>query len=115
LLAINPYKKIEKPFPVNAGINYPHPFQLACKILSEIQYRKQSQSVIISGESGTLFPLFFSVFNISGSGKTETAKILLNYFTLKNRDVWKSEESINTLTCLGHGYITEDHGLQSYL
>jgi len=75
LLAVNPLKHIPDPKGCKAGeididLSIPHPYALAEGLVSRLklnstQHKKVSQSIVISGESG--------------SGKSETAKMILRH------------------------------------
>ncbi|CAK4086994.1 unnamed protein product [Aphanomyces euteiches] len=72
LIAVNPLRRLEKlekaPF-VQQSLDKspPHPYHIAENAYRQMRSVKQNQSIIISGESG--------------SGKTETSKIILDYLT----------------------------------
>ncbi|CAK4609052.1 hypothetical protein LEN26_006292 [Aphanomyces euteiches] len=72
LIAVNPLRRLEKlekaPF-VQQSLDRspPHPYHIAENAYRQMRSVKQNQSIIISGESG--------------SGKTETSKIILDYLT----------------------------------
>ncbi|RHZ02346.1 hypothetical protein DYB31_003231 [Aphanomyces astaci] len=72
LIAVNPLRRlgtVEKlPF-VQQSLDKcpPHPYHIAENAYRQMRSVKQNQSIVISGESG--------------SGKTETSKIILNYLT----------------------------------
>ena len=85
LIAVNPYKKLNlyndniiksyknyfeklKRDPSNVGLPVPHLYHLAEAAYRDMIDDKKNQSIIISGESG--------------SGKTESTKILLKYFAV---------------------------------
>ena len=76
LIAINPYKDLSKLYSSESikayqgkslGTMTPHVFAIADKAYRDMRAFKQSQSIIVSGESG--------------AGKTESAKYLLRYLT----------------------------------
>jgi myosin-6 len=76
LIAINPYcdlsalyssETIQKYQGKSLGILPPHVFAIGDKTYRDMRSLRQSQSVIVSGESG--------------AGKTESAKYLLKYLT----------------------------------
>ncbi|KAF0698149.1 Aste57867_11217 [Aphanomyces stellatus] len=72
LIAVNPLrylKKLEKKIFVTQSLDKspPHPFNVAENAYRQLRTVKQNQSIIISGESG--------------SGKTETSKIILDFLT----------------------------------
>ena len=87
LIAVNPYKKLNlyndniiksyknyfeklKRDPSNVGLPVPHLYHLAEAAYRDMIDDKKNQSIIISGESG--------------SGKTESTKILLKYFAVSS-------------------------------
>ncbi|CAF4851043.1 unnamed protein product [Rotaria sp. Silwood1] len=76
LIAINPYKQLSSLYSIDAikryngkslGIMPPHVYAIGDKAYRDMRRVKQSQSIIISGESG--------------AGKTESAKYVLRYLT----------------------------------
>lgn len=76
LIAVNPYFEISDLYSTSTiqrylgkslGVLPPHVFALADKAYRDMRVFKQSQSVIVSGESG--------------AGKTETTKYILKYLT----------------------------------
>ncbi len=76
LIAINPYKDLSRLYTSESIQTYlgkslgtmpPHVFAIADKSYRDMRANKQSQSIIVSGESG--------------AGKTESAKYLLKYLT----------------------------------
>ncbi|CAF4187090.1 unnamed protein product, partial [Rotaria sp. Silwood2] len=76
LIAINPYKQLSNLYSIDAikrynekslGIMPPHVYAIGDKAYRDMRHVKQSQSIIISGESG--------------AGKTESAKYVLRYLT----------------------------------
>jgi myosin-6 len=76
LIAINPYKELSDLYSSTTIKTYqgrslgtlpPHVFAIADKSYRDMRAFKQSQSIIVSGESG--------------AGKTESAKYLLRYLT----------------------------------
>ncbi len=77
LIAINPYKDLTAKYYTtdvikaymgrSLGTMPPHVFAIADKSYRDMRSNKQSQSIIVSGESG--------------AGKTESAKYLLKYLT----------------------------------
>ena len=77
LIAINPYKDLTTKYYTSEvikaymgrslGTMPPHVFAIADKSYRDMRANKQSQSIIVSGESG--------------AGKTESAKYLLKYLT----------------------------------
>ena len=76
LIAINPYKDLSRLYTSEAIKSYygkslgtmpPHVFAIADKSYRDMRSNRQSQSIIVSGESG--------------AGKTESAKYLLKYLT----------------------------------
>ncbi|CAF3335776.1 unnamed protein product [Rotaria sp. Silwood2] len=76
LIAINPYKQLSNLYSIDAikryngkslGIMPPHVYAIGDKAYRDMRRVKQSQSIIISGESG--------------AGKTESAKYVLRYLT----------------------------------
>ncbi|CAK4117952.1 unnamed protein product [Aphanomyces euteiches] len=72
LIAVNPLrylKKLEKKMFVSQSLDKspPHPYNVAENAYRQLRSVKQNQSIIISGESG--------------SGKTETSKIILDFLT----------------------------------
>lgn len=76
LIAINPYKDLTELYSSDTirkyqgkslGVLMPHVFAIGDKSYRDMRAFKQSQSVIVSGESG--------------AGKTESAKYLLRYLT----------------------------------
>lgn len=76
LIAINPYKDLSSLYSSESIRSYlgkslgtlpPHVFAIADKSYRDMRAHKQSQSIIVSGESG--------------AGKTESAKYLLRYLT----------------------------------
>ncbi|RHY05031.1 hypothetical protein DYB36_007232 [Aphanomyces astaci] len=75
LIAVNPLRRlgtVEKlPF-VQQSLDKcpPHPYHIAENAYRQMRSVKQNQSIVISGESG--------------SGKTETSKIILNYLTARS-------------------------------
>ncbi|EQC40781.1 hypothetical protein SDRG_01851 [Saprolegnia diclina VS20] len=75
LIAVNPLKVL--PHPEKAAIvrdsldkSPPHPYQVSESAYRQMRTVKKNQSIIISGESG--------------SGKTETSKIILDYLTARS-------------------------------
>ncbi|KDO28211.1 hypothetical protein SPRG_06260 [Saprolegnia parasitica CBS 223.65] len=75
LIAVNPLKVL--PNPEKAAIvqnaldkSPPHPYQVSESAYRQMRTVKKNQSIIISGESG--------------SGKTETSKIILDYLTARS-------------------------------
>lgn len=90
LVAINPLKFIPNPERVSAGSSHmpqvPHPYVLAERMVQQLEFRQrqgspQSQSVIISGESG--------------AGKTVTAKMVFEHVIHRCFSPIKSEASTN--------------------
>ncbi len=76
MIAINPYKDLSSLYSSESIRSYqgkslgtllPHVFAIADKSYRDMRAHKQSQSIIVSGESG--------------AGKTESAKYLLRYLT----------------------------------
>ncbi|KAM7534154.1 hypothetical protein Aperf_G00000109723 [Anoplocephala perfoliata] len=76
LIAVNPYyeikglysrQMIEKYKGKSLGTLPPHPFAIADKAFRDMRMQKESQAIIVSGESG--------------AGKTETTKHVLRYLT----------------------------------
>ncbi|OQR88928.1 myosin, partial [Thraustotheca clavata] len=72
LIAVNPLKTLPKPQKATIvqqplDKSPPHPFQVSEGAYRQMRTVKKNQSIIISGESG--------------SGKTETSKIILDYLT----------------------------------
>ena len=76
MIAINPYKDLSRLYTSESiqaylgkslGTMPPHVFAIADKSYRDMRANKQSQSIIVSGESG--------------AGKTESAKYLLKYLT----------------------------------
>jgi myosin-6 len=76
LIAINPYKDLNKLYSSESIKQYqgkslgtlpPHVFAIGDKSYRDMRSFRQSQSIIVSGESG--------------AGKTESAKYLLRYLT----------------------------------
>ena len=76
LIAINPYKDLNKLYTSDVvrmyqgkslGVLPPHVYAIGDKSYRDMRALKQSQSIIVSGESG--------------AGKTESAKYLLRYLT----------------------------------
>ncbi|KAM3172864.1 hypothetical protein ACTXT7_013670 [Hymenolepis weldensis] len=76
LIAVNPYSEIkglysremiEKYKGKSLGVLPPHPFAIADKAFRDMRMQKESQAIIVSGESG--------------AGKTETTKHVLRYLT----------------------------------
>jgi myosin-6 len=76
LIAINPYKDLSRLYTSDSIRSYlgkslgtmpPHVFAIADKSYRDMRANRQSQSIIVSGESG--------------AGKTESAKYLLKYLT----------------------------------
>jgi myosin heavy subunit len=74
LLAVNPYKEIkglygdaqcEEYRGKHIGVMPPHPYAIADSAYRQLNREKKNQALLISGESG--------------AGKTETAKIVVNY------------------------------------
>ncbi|CAD7957241.1 unnamed protein product [Amoebophrya sp. A25] len=89
LLAVNPYKKLplfdeetkQQYQSKNLGMLPPHPYAVADVSYRSLICEKNSQSLIISGESG--------------AGKTETAKIVMHYLaTVVSRTDTSSAENI---------------------
>ncbi|CAG2064884.1 unnamed protein product, partial [Timema podura] len=81
LIAVNPYFEIKDLYSSNTiksyqgkslGVLPPHVFAIADKSFRDMKVLKQSQSIIVSGESG--------------AGKTESTKYLLRYLC----DLWGS-------------------------
>ncbi|ETV88869.1 hypothetical protein, variant 3 [Aphanomyces astaci] len=76
LIAVNPLrylKKVEKAVFVSQSLDKspPHPYNVAENAYRQLRTVKQNQSIIISGESG--------------SGKTETSKIILDFLTERSQ------------------------------
>ncbi|CAK4488469.1 unnamed protein product [Aphanomyces euteiches] len=73
LIAVNPLRYSDKPIDKTPYVHQsldkspPHPFHIAENAFRQMRSLKQNQSIIISGESG--------------SGKTETSKIILDFLT----------------------------------
>ena len=76
LLAINPYKELPQLYSSESIRRYqgkslgtlpPHVFAIGDKAYRDMRALRQSQSIVVSGESG--------------AGKTESAKYLLRYLT----------------------------------
>ncbi len=76
LLAINPYKDLHHLYSSESILRYqgkslgtlpPHVFAIGDKAYRDMRALRQSQSIVVSGESG--------------AGKTESAKYLLRYLT----------------------------------
>lgn len=76
LIAVNPYKEIGNLYSLDTikkyqgkslGTVLPHAYAIGDKAYRDMRSLKQSQSIIVSGESG--------------AGKTENAKFLLKYLT----------------------------------
>ncbi|CAF0892583.1 unnamed protein product [Rotaria sp. Silwood1] len=76
LIAINPYKELRGVYSVDTmkkyngkslGVMSPHVFAIGDKSYRDMRTTRQSQSIVISGESG--------------AGKTESAKYVLQYLT----------------------------------
>ncbi len=76
MIAINPYKDLSRLYTSDSIRSYlgkslgtmpPHVFAIADKSYRDMRANRQSQSIIVSGESG--------------AGKTESAKYLLKYLT----------------------------------
>jgi myosin-6 len=76
LIAVNPYKELNSLYSLDTIKRYqgkslgtvePHVYAIGDKAYRDMRALKQSQSIIVSGESG--------------AGKTESAKYLLRYLT----------------------------------
>jgi myosin VI len=76
LIAVNPYKELKSLYSIETikkyqgkslGTILPHVYAIADKSYRDMRAYKQSQSIIVSGESG--------------AGKTESTKYILKYFT----------------------------------
>ncbi len=80
LIAVNPFKKI--PIYSNEIINNyikndfdvlePHPYYISKKAIKQLNFNKENQSILVSGESG--------------AGKTQTTKFILNYISNISND-----------------------------
>jgi len=80
LLAVNPYKRLHGMYSAekmqayrgrNLGALPPHPFAIADHAFRQMQREDRSQALVISGESG--------------AGKTETAKVTMQYLAQVSR------------------------------
>ncbi|CAK4726043.1 unnamed protein product [Aphanomyces euteiches] len=85
LIAVNPLRylpKVEKAPYVRQSLDKspPHPYHVAENSYRQLRSVKQNQSIIISGESG--------------SGKTETSKIILDFLT--DRSSLNEKQTLNT-------------------
>jgi len=94
LIAINPYRtlkalicnKVYNLYRTSDSLSIlgalpPHPFALAQQAWLRLQYKSGSQSIIISGESG--------------AGKTETTKLILQYFAACDAATSEKTKGIN--------------------
>ena len=101
LIAVNPYKKLNlytdsiiksykdyfnkfKSNPTEAGAPIPHLYHLAEAAYTDMINDKKNQSLIISGESG--------------SGKTESTKIILKYLAVSSIGSQKDKPKENMIT-----------------
>ena len=87
LISMNPFKHIDiynektiELYKNNLSYNLdPHPFIIAKNSLSDLLKNNKNQSILVSGESG--------------SGKTQTTKILMNYITNVSKTEFKNMEN----------------------